>query len=48
MTTLIIVVPLILLAVIFALALARVASRPAPSIDYDAPDYRARRGYEEA
>lgn len=37
MTTLIIVVPL-----------ARSAGKPAPSIDYDAPDYRARRGYEEA
>lgn len=48
MTTLIIVVPLVLLAVIFALALARAAGKPTPSIDYDAPDYRARRGYEEA
>lgn len=38
-----IVAPLALLAVVFALSLARVAGRPAPGIDYDAPDYRARR-----
>lgn len=37
-----IVAPLALLAVVFALALARTADRQA-AIDYDAPDYRARR-----
>lgn len=47
MTTLIIVVPLVLLAAVFALALARAAGRPAPGVDYDSPDYRARRGCEE-